>query len=118
VTADGVEAPEAASEPDEPLDVPEVRELDLQAAGVRTILCATGYRPDFRWIGFPIFDDDGWPVQTRGISEVEGLYFLGVHWLHKRKSALLVGVEEDAEHVVSTIVDGEREPPGEGGNVL
>jgi putative flavoprotein involved in K+ transport len=39
---------------------------------------------------------------------VDGLYFVGVHWLYKRKSALLLGVGEDAEHIVSTIVDGKR----------
>jgi putative flavoprotein involved in K+ transport len=39
---------------------------------------------------------------------VGGLYFVGVHWLHKRKSALLLGVGEDAEHVVSTIVGVNR----------
>jgi putative flavoprotein involved in K+ transport len=51
-----------------------------------------------------VFDDHGWPVQTRGVTAVPGLYFVGVHWLHKRKSSLLLGVGEDAEHVVSTIV--------------
>jgi putative flavoprotein involved in K+ transport len=53
-------------------------------------------------------DGEGWPVHTRGITAVDGLYFVGVHWLYKRKSALLLGVGEDAEHIVSTIVDGKR----------
>lgn len=38
------------------------------------------------------------PRQRRGCAEVDGLYFVGLHWLHKRKSAVLVGVAEDAEH--------------------
>jgi putative flavoprotein involved in K+ transport len=78
-------------------------ELDLRSAGVRTVLWANGFRPDYGWIRLPVFDDHGWPVQTRGVAAVPGLYFVGVHWLHKRKSALLLGVGEDAEHVVSTI---------------
>lgn len=38
------------------------------------------------------------PRQRRGCAEVDGLYFVGLHWLHKRKSTVLVGVAEDAEH--------------------
>jgi putative flavoprotein involved in K+ transport len=68
------------------------------------VLWANGFRPDYGWISLPVFDRAGWPVQVRGVTEVPGLYFVGVHWLHKRKSALLLGVGEDAEHVVSTIV--------------
>ena len=82
----------------------EPHELDLRAAGVRTVLWANGYRPDYGWVRLPVFDAHGWPVQSRGVTEVPGLYFVGVHWLHKRKSALLLGVGEDAEHVVSVIV--------------
>ena len=52
----------------------------------------------------PVFDRAGWPVQMRGVTAVPGLCFVGLPWLHRRKSALLFGVGEDAEHVVSTIV--------------
>jgi putative flavoprotein involved in K+ transport len=79
----------------------EIRELDLGAAGVGTVLWANGYRPDFGWIDLPVVDELGWPLQARGVSEFPGLYFLGINWLHKRKSALLFGVGEDAEYVVS-----------------
>ena len=49
-------------------------------------------------------DELGWPSQTRGVAdERPGLYFVGLHWLHKRKSALLFGVGEDAEHVAEAI---------------
>jgi putative flavoprotein involved in K+ transport len=43
-------------------------------------------------------------VQQRGVAPQPGLYFLGVNWLHKRKSALFLGVGEDAEHVVAHIL--------------
>jgi putative flavoprotein involved in K+ transport len=43
-------------------------------------------------------------VQRRGVTDLPGLYFVGVHWLHKRKSALFLGVGEDAEYVVSHLV--------------
>jgi len=107
VEANGLDLPEEPHS-DEKLEVTELTELDLRAAGVRTIVWANGYRPDFGWIELPVFDADGWPVQTRGVTAVEGLYFIGVHWLHKRKSALLLGVGEDTEHVISMMDDGKR----------
>jgi putative flavoprotein involved in K+ transport len=107
IALEGIDAPE---EPDSTGDdaVPELTELDLRAAGVTSAIWANGYRPDYGWIDLPVFDTDGWPVHTRGITAVDGLYFVGVHWLHKRKSALLLGVGQDAEHIVSTIVEGKR----------
>jgi putative flavoprotein involved in K+ transport len=72
------------------------------------VLWATGYRPDFSWIDLPVADEMGWPRQQRGVAEHPGLFFVGVHWLHKRKSALLLGVGEDAEHVASRLVDGRQ----------
>jgi putative flavoprotein involved in K+ transport len=82
------------------------RELDLRAEGVGTILWANGFRPDFRWIELDLFDEYGWPVQKRGVTASPGLYFVGLNWLHKRKSALIFGVGEDAEYVVSRIAEG------------
>jgi putative flavoprotein involved in K+ transport len=102
--AAGVDAPAEA-----PTPVPEPPgELDLRAAGVTSVLWATGYRPDFSWIDLPVADDMGWPRQQRGVAEHPKLFFVGVHWLHKRKSALLLGVGEDAEHVASRLVDGRQ----------
>jgi putative flavoprotein involved in K+ transport len=103
IAEDGIDADER--EPEEPF--PEVRtieRLDLREAGISTVLWATGYRPAFGWIDLPLFDDVGWPVQQRGVTEVPGLYFLGLHWLHTRRSSLLFGVGDDAEHVVSHLV--------------
>jgi putative flavoprotein involved in K+ transport len=111
IAVNAIDAPE--EERDSNADaVHEVKELDLHAAGVTSIIWANGYRPDYSWIDLPVFDADGWPVHRRGITAVAGLYFVGVHWLHKRKSALLLGVGEDAEHIVSTIVDGKRTKEG------
>lgn len=103
VRAHGLELPEDAEESDGAVEFSELPEVDLRAAGVRTILWANGFRPDYSWIELPIFDADGWPLQTRGVTEIAGLYFVGLHWLHKRKSVLFLGVREDAEHVAATI---------------
>jgi putative flavoprotein involved in K+ transport len=100
VTESGLDVPEAEPE-EEPVAPPQIDELDLRAAGIGTILWANGYRPNLSWIDLPLADAQGWPAQTRGVTEFPGLYFVGLHWLHKRKSALFLGVGEDAEYVVS-----------------
>src|SRR5712692_1776185 len=78
--------------------------FDLQSAGISTIIWASGYQLDFGWVQLPVFDQAGYPIQQRGVTAFPGLYFLGLHWLYKRKSALLYGVGEDAAFVASAIV--------------
>lgn len=78
-------------------------ELDLAAAEIDVILWATGFDRDFSWIELPIFDEWGYPVQQRGVTEHDGLYFLGLHWLHTLKSGLFLGVGEDAAHIAAHI---------------
>jgi len=112
VRAEGVHTadPEPA-DPRDPISSPS--ELDLRQAGVNTMIWANGFRPEYRWIEGLELDQQGWPVHQRGVSRLPGLYFVGMHWLHKRKSALFLGVGEDAEHVVERIV--ERESAVKGG---
>lgn len=104
IAAEALDAPEAEPRETGPSGIADTRELDLREAGVATILWASGFRPDYSWIELGVADEHGWPVQRRGVSAHPGLYFVGVNWLHKRKSALLCGVGEDAEHVVSHLV--------------
>jgi putative flavoprotein involved in K+ transport len=99
----GLDVPDAVPE-DEPVANPAIDELDLRAAGIGTILWANGYRPDLAWIDLPVADANGWPAQQRGVTDFPGLYFVGVHWLYKRKSALFLGVGEDAEYVVDHLI--------------
>jgi putative flavoprotein involved in K+ transport len=98
--------------PEEPSDRPElldgfdaklVRELDLRSSGINSVVWATGYSFDFGWVRLPIFDDDGYPIQKRGVTAYPGLYFLGLVWLHTANSSLLSGVGEDAAHVAADI---------------
>jgi putative flavoprotein involved in K+ transport len=62
-----------------------------------------GFRPAFNWIELPIFDDLGFPRATRGVTDVPGLAFIGLPWLYRRRSPLLLGVGADAEHIVTEI---------------
>ncbi|MGL5093939.1 MAG: flavin-containing monooxygenase, partial [Planctomycetia bacterium] len=61
-----------------------VLRLDLRAEGSSSIVWATGFRPDFGWIDIDLFRPDGRPRHTDGISEVPGLYFIGLPWLSCR----------------------------------
>ncbi len=81
--------------------LPDLRDLDLGRIGA--IVWATGFRPDYGWIELPVLDPTGRPVQRRGVTDLPGLAFVGVHWLHTRKSSLFLGVGEDAEHVVEQL---------------
>ena len=88
-----------------PMRIKTRTELDLVREGISTVIWTSGYRPDYSWVKFPIFDDMGFPVQVDGQTSVLGLYFMGVHWMRKNKSAILYGVGEDAEIVARQIVE-------------
>lgn len=88
--------------------VENMRELDLAARGITSIIWALGYDFDFSLVSLPVTDGDGYPVQERGVSQHPGLYFVGLPWLHKYKSGLLVGVAEDAAFIASHIAEHRR----------
>jgi putative flavoprotein involved in K+ transport len=73
-------------------------ELEVDAA-----IWATGYRPDYSWINLPIFDEDSRLRHRRGVTDIPGLYFLGLTWQHTRGSALIGWVKDDAEHLARQI---------------
>jgi putative flavoprotein involved in K+ transport len=83
-------------------------ELDLNPAGISNIIWATGYTYDFSMVKLPVMDSDGYPLQKRGVTRFEGLYFLGMPWLHKRKSGIRFGVGDDAAYLVQHIASRVR----------
>ena len=79
-------------------------ELDLAREGIGCVIWATGYGLDLGWIEAPgALSAEGAPIHADGIGAVDGLYFLGLPWLSKRKSTLLAGVGEDAERLAAHI---------------
>jgi len=104
----------AISAPTEPRYVPvwepdrEVRELDLAASGIRTVVWCIGFHADYRWVEIPVFDGRGYPSHQRGVSSQPGLYFLGLPWLHTWGSGRFAGVADDAAHLAARI-QGRRE---------
>ena len=89
--------------------IEEVTHLDVRVAGISTVIWATGYTFDFSLIKLPAFDDFGFPIQTRGVTRFPGLYFVGLPWLHGLQSGTLIGVGEDALHVVQAIAEEDQQ---------
>jgi putative flavoprotein involved in K+ transport len=73
----------------------------LEDVGV--VVWATGYRSDYAWIHVPGVVREGHVVHRRGVSEVPGLYFLGLSWQHTRGSALLGFVNDDATYLADQV---------------
>ena len=80
-----------------------VRFTDGTTLAVGTVVWATGYRSDYSWIGIPGVVHDGTVIHRRGVTEVPGLYFLGLSWQHTRGSALLGFVDNDAAYLAGLI---------------
>jgi putative flavoprotein involved in K+ transport len=92
----------------EPIDADPPDEIGMQDLGA--VIFTSGYRPAYEWVQFPTaFDDLGFPIQRDGASAVvPGLYFIGTHFLRKRKSSTLFGMGEDAEIVATKIAERMR----------
>ena len=71
--------------------------MDLTDGRIRTILWATGYRPDYSWLQVPVLDRKGLIRHDGGVTEAPGMYLMGMPFLRKRKSSLIDGVGDDAE---------------------
>jgi putative flavoprotein involved in K+ transport len=94
--------------------------LDLTSGEIKTILWATGYRPDYSWLDVPVLDAKGRVRHDGGVVEAPGLYLMGMQFLRRRKSALIDGAGDDAralsDHLVSylngraTADGGKRRP--------
>lgn len=76
---------------------------DGSVGRVASVVWCTGFRPDFRWIDAPVFDGNGQPRHTRGVTAVPGLYFLGLRFLHRLNSSLIGGVGADAQFVATAL---------------
>jgi putative flavoprotein involved in K+ transport len=104
---DAPSAPERADPSPPPIDSPS--QLDVRGERIGSVVWATGYDRDFSWVELPVLDSAGTPIHTRGVTAMQGLYFLGMPWLYKRKSTFLAGVGEDAGFIADAIAGtGER----------
>src|SRR5690606_18155413 len=87
--------------------------LDLAHARIRTVLWATGSRPDYSWLHVPAFDHKGRLRHDGGIVAVPGLYVMGLTFMRRRKSSFIHGAEDDARELSAHIANylrGAAEP--------
>ena len=88
-----------------------VRFEDGSEHDVDAVVWATGYRPDYSWIDIPtIKGEDGSIVHKRGVTDVPGLWFVGLPWQHTRGSALIGFVQDDAAFIAGHIASQLERP--------
>ena len=80
-----------------------VRFADGTCTEPAAVIWATGYRSDYNWIRVEGALADGTPVHRRGVTQIPGLYFLGLPWQHSRGSALLGFIAADAAHIADQV---------------
>ena len=72
---------------------------------VRTVIWATGFRPDYSWLDVPVFDRKGVLKHDRGVVDAPGLYVLGLPYLRRRKSSFIHGAEDDVRELGAHLAD-------------
>jgi len=73
--------------------------LGLDLGTIKTIIWATGYRPDYAWLDLPVLDRKGMIRHDGGIADLPGLYLMGLHFMRRRKSSLIDGAGDDAREL-------------------
>jgi putative flavoprotein involved in K+ transport len=102
----------------EPTRVPDTAclSLDLRGGAIRTVLWATGYRPDYSWLDVPVLDRKGMIHHDGGIGAAPGLYVMGLPFLRRRKSSFIHGAEDDAheltDHLAAWLANSTPKPLG------
>ncbi len=81
----------------------EVALIDAKEKNITSVIWCTGFTPDYSWLKIDCLDERGRPIHKRGVSNQEGLFFLGLNWLHTWGSGRFLSVADDAEYVVSQI---------------
>ena len=80
-------------------------QLDLRSGEIRSIIWATGFRPDYSWLDVPVVDRKGHLRHDGGVVDAPGLYAIGLPILRRRKSSFIHGAEDDARDIVSHLAN-------------
>jgi putative flavoprotein involved in K+ transport len=78
-------------------------EVDLRRAGVTSVVWATGFRPSYPWLAVPVLDRDGRIRHHRGVTDVPGLYAIGLRSQHRRNATFVDGARHDAAYLADRI---------------
>lgn len=82
-----------------------VAEASLSEHNITSVVWATGFKMQFDWVKLPIFSERGHPIHERGTTDVEGIYFLGLNWMHTWGSGRFFHVGRDAEYLSEQITE-------------
>ena len=80
-------------------------QVDLAGGGIRTIVWATGFRPDYSWLRLPVLDRKGRLRHDRGVVDAPGVFALGLPFMRRRKSSFIHGAEDDARELSGAVAD-------------
>ena len=72
-------------------------------AGISAVIWCIGFKPDFQWLDAPVFSSTGHPKHSRGVASFDGIYFLGLPWLHSWGSGRFSSVGRDVEYLADRI---------------
>jgi putative flavoprotein involved in K+ transport len=75
--------------------------LDLNSGEIRSVVWATGFKPDYGWLHLPVVDAKGRLRHDGGVADAPGLYAIGLPVLRRRKSTFIHGAEDDARDIVA-----------------
>jgi len=84
-------------------------ELSLSSGEIRSVVWATGFRPDFSWVDVPVFDHRGRLLHDGGVTRWPGLYVLGLPMLRRRRSTSIDGARDDAADLAAHVTDALKE---------
>ena len=87
------------------LDENPVLNIDLDDASIRTIIWATGFRPDYSWLDVPVLDRTGKIRPAGGVVDAPGMYVVGLPMLRRRKSSFIHGIEDDVRDLTAHLHD-------------
>jgi putative flavoprotein involved in K+ transport len=85
-------------------------QIDLRGGAIRSIVWATGFRPDYSWLHVPVLDEKGYLRHHGGVVDAPGLYALGLPMLRRRKSSFIHGAEDDARELIDHLAGYLAEP--------
>jgi putative flavoprotein involved in K+ transport len=105
IAAQGIDAPQEPPFQKVWRPAAEVTGIDCAAMGIRTIIWAIGFRPDYGWLQADCFDAQGRPVYRRGVTNAPGVYFIGLGWLNTWGSGRFLGIDDDARYLAERIAE-------------
>ncbi|MER0240112.1 MSMEG_0569 family flavin-dependent oxidoreductase [Fulvimarina sp. MAC8] len=103
IEANGIDAPAAPEFEKVWRPETEIAEIDAEALGITAVIWSIGFKPDYSWIDVDVFDDQGRPQFHRGVTKIDGFYFIGLGWLNTWGSGRFLAIDEDSRFLAENV---------------